>query len=210
MISVDDIDALQYAFPQEDDTIILKNLDTSQIGLIMSFHAFIFHKDVKGEIIDRHEKWMQLQLEEFQRFRSSKEWFSISNNSGQAYAPSGGNHGKDLVAEFKKGIKRDTNMFPSLRQDKQWDHWQRAVFAQARTQDLSHALDPKFSPVGIKGSNLFAKKQKFMYAVFERTLLSNKGKALVRLHLNDYNAQKSYTALCEYSLQSTFNIPILF
>jgi hypothetical protein len=93
-------------------------------------------------------------------------------------------------------------MFPSLKQDKQWDHWQRAVIAQARAQDLSDLLQPKFSPVRIEGSNLFAEKQKFMYAIFERTLLSDKGKSLVRLHLNDYNAQKLYTALCEYSLQS--------
>jgi hypothetical protein len=146
---------------------------------------------------------MQLQLEEFQRFRSSKEWFSISANPGQAYAPAGGNCTKDLVADFKKGIKRDTNMFPSLKQDKQWDNWQRAIIAHARAQDLSDVLDPKFSPVGIEGSYLFAEKQKFMYAVFERTLLSDKGKALVRLHLDDYNAQKLYAALCEYSLQST-------
>jgi hypothetical protein len=61
---------------------------------------------------------MQLQLEEFQRFRSSKEWFSITANPGQAYAPAGGIHAKDLVADFKKGIRRNTNMFPSLKQDK--------------------------------------------------------------------------------------------
>jgi hypothetical protein len=113
-------------------------------------------------------------------------------------------NGRDLVAEFKKSIKRgDTNMFPSLKQDKQWDNWQRAVIAQAQAQDLSDVLDPKFSPIGIKGSNLFAKKQKFMYAIFEQTLLSDKGKALVRLHLNNYNAHKLYTALSKYSLQST-------
>jgi hypothetical protein len=83
-ISVDNIDALRYDFTQKDDTMILKNLQKGQIGFIMSFRAFIFHKDVKEEIIDTHDKWMQLQLEEFQRFRSSKEWFSISANPGQA------------------------------------------------------------------------------------------------------------------------------
>jgi hypothetical protein len=49
-ISVDDIDALQYDFTQKDDTMILKNLHKSQIGIIMPFCAFIFHKDVKGGI----------------------------------------------------------------------------------------------------------------------------------------------------------------
>jgi hypothetical protein len=83
-------------------------------------------------------------------------------------------------------------MFPTLKQDKQWDIWQRAVIAQARAQDLSDVLDPTFIPIGIEGSNLFSKKQKFMYAVFERTLISDKGKALVCQHLGDFNAQQLY------------------
>jgi hypothetical protein len=146
---------------------------------------------------------MQLELEEFQRFRSSKEWFSISNNPVQAFAPTGGKRAPDLVADFKKGIKRDANMFPTLKQDKQWDNWQRAVIAQARAQDLSDVLDPTFVPLGIEGGKLFSEKQKFMYAVFERTLVSDKGKALVRQHLGDFNAQHLYKTLCAYSLQST-------
>jgi hypothetical protein len=130
-ISGDDIDSLQYEFKESDDSIVLKTLHKSQIGLLKSLRAYIFHKDVKGEIIDSHDKWMQLELEEFQCFRSSKEWFSISANPTQAFAPIGGKRVPDLVADFKKGIKRDANMFPSLKQDKQWDNWQRAVIAQA-------------------------------------------------------------------------------
>jgi hypothetical protein len=45
-------------------------------------------------------------------------------------------------------------MFPTLKQDKQWDNWQGAVIAQARAQDLSDVLDPTFIPIGIEGSNL--------------------------------------------------------
>jgi hypothetical protein len=42
-----------------------------------------------------------------------------------------------------------------------------------------------------------------MYAVFERILLSDKGKALVREHTIDYDAQKVFKDLSAYSLLST-------
>jgi hypothetical protein len=42
-----------------------------------------------------------------------------------------------------------------------------------------------------------------MYAVFECTLLSDKGKSLVREHTGDYDAQTVYSKLCDYALLST-------
>lgn len=42
-----------------------------------------------------------------------------------------------------------------------------------------------------------------MYAVFEKTLLTDKGKALVRAHQKTYNAQLIYKELQEYALVST-------
>ena len=42
-----------------------------------------------------------------------------------------------------------------------------------------------------------------MYAVFEKTLLTDKGKALVRAYQKTYNAQIIYKELQQYALQST-------
>ncbi len=50
---------------------------------------------------------------------------------------------------------------------------------------------------------LFEEKQKFMYAVFEKTLLTDKGKALVRQHQQSFNAQQIYKELSAYAMQST-------
>ena len=50
---------------------------------------------------------------------------------------------------------------------------------------------------------LFAKKQEFMYAVFERTLQTDQGKAFVRQHEQDFDAQKIYSSLQDYSVKST-------
>jgi hypothetical protein len=43
--------------------------------------------------------------------------------------------------------------------------------------------------------SLFEEKQKYMYTAFERTLLSDKGKALVREHTIDYDAQTVFKDL---------------
>jgi len=38
---------------------------------------------------------------------------------------------KDLLAEFKKGIKRDASLFVVLKDLKQWDSWHCSTVAQA-------------------------------------------------------------------------------
>ena len=42
-----------------------------------------------------------------------------------------------------------------------------------------------------------------MYAVFEKILLTDKGKALVRLHQQSFDAQKIYKELSDYAMKST-------
>ena len=54
--------------------------------------------------------------------------------------------------------------------------------AQARAQDIVEVFDPAYIPATADDAALFLEKQKFMYAVFEKTLHTNKGKALVRKH----------------------------
>jgi len=74
--------------------------------------------------------------------------------------------------------------------------------AQARAQDVSEVLDSSFVPQ--PGEELlFEAKQKYLYAVFERVLLTDKGKALVRTYENSANAQQIFKELCEDALRST-------
>ena len=51
-------------------------------------------------------------------------------------------------------------------------------------------LDPNYIPTTVEDIQLFDEKQKFMYAVFEKTLLTDKGKALVHQHQQSFDAQK--------------------
>jgi len=51
--------------------------------------------------------------------------------------------------------------------------------------------------------DLFAEKQKYMFAVFERTLLTDVGKSLVRNHEDDADTQEVYKAVVDYYHKST-------
>ena len=75
--------------------------------------------------------------------------------------------------------------------------------AQARAQDVADVLNHNYTPSNTDEAALFDEKQKYMYAVFEKTLLTDKGKALVHAHQRKYDAQKIYQELCEYALKST-------
>ena len=50
---------------------------------------------------------------------------------------------------------------------------------------------------------LFDEKQKFMYAVFEKTLLTDKGKALVCQYQHSFDAQKIFKELSASTMQLT-------
>jgi hypothetical protein len=63
--------------------------------------------------------------------------------------------------------------------DKQWVSWQCSTIAQARAQDVDDVLDPTFHPSKPEDKLLFEEKQKYVYAIFEQKLLTDKGKALV-------------------------------
>ena len=73
----------------------------------------------------------------------------------------------------------------------------------ARTQDVIEVLDPLYVPSSQEQIDLFDEKQKFVFAVFDKNLLTDKGKALVRAYQATYDAQKVYKELQEYALQST-------
>jgi hypothetical protein len=116
-LSASTLEALSY---KDADSKVIP-LGKGDIGLIKTFHAYIYYKDAIGETIDNLDKWTALTLDDFQQFLVSKEWFSISENPGKAMPSStSGNHtSRDAVSNFKRGIKRDISLFPTLKQDKQ-------------------------------------------------------------------------------------------
>jgi len=157
------------------------------------------------------DDWTGVTKRDFDDFRTSharlalpekSDAFSISTPNSIIALTSSAPKQKDLLSEFKKGIKRNALLFVLLKNLKQWDSWHCSTMTQARAQDVYDALDPTFKPLPTE-KDLFEVKQKYMYAVFERVMQTDKGKALVRSNKATFNVQKIFTKLCLDALRST-------
>jgi hypothetical protein len=107
------------------------------------------------------------------------------------------------VAMFHRTIKKDPSLFPTLKDDKYHDVWHRSFNTQAVAQDVSDLLHETYVPSTADDIALFVEKQKFVYAVLESKVLTDRGKAIICDHEHDFDAQKVYKKLKDYHLKST-------
>ena len=95
------------------------------------------------------------------------------------------------LLNFKRGIKRDISAYPTLKDEKYYESFKRSVLVTARAHDCEEILQPTFRPRGDADSlELFRLINYFMYSVFNKCLLSDVGKTIVRKHLDNMNAQR--------------------
>ena len=104
---------------------------------------------------------------------------------------------------FKKGIRRDPSLFPTIKRDEEFQSWSKDTITQARAQGVDEVLDKDYIPITSDHVALFEEKQKYMMGVFQKTLLSTKGKSLMRKYHDTSNAQKVYEGYAEHCLHST-------
>ena len=102
------------------------------------------------------EDWTAVTKGDFDKFRTSRAGLALSEKSDAfsistpitiiAPTPSfPAPKQKDLLFEFKKGIKWDASLFVVLKDLKQWDSWHCSTVAQACVQDVYDMLDPSTS-----------------------------------------------------------------
>ena len=100
----------------------------------------------------------------------------------------------DLVADFKKSIKRDASLYPNLKDHRQWNNWKRAVLAQANAHDIQEVFDPEYIPYPGEQERLFQEKNRFAYAVLNKVVLTDEGKSFVRKYEKTFDAQSSFVS----------------
>ena len=94
------------------------------------------------------------------------------------------------LLNFKRGIKRDISVYPTLKDEKYYDSFKRSVLVTTSAHDCEEILQPTFRPRGDADSlELFRLKNDFMYSAFNKCFLSDMGKTIVRNHLDNMNAQ---------------------
>ena len=88
---------------------------------------------------------------------------------------------------FRKSIKRDASLFTTFKDDKFWANQRRNTLATARAQDVDDIFNHQYMPRTVNNKDIFTKKQKFMYSVFMKVLLTDRGKRYVQEHEIDFD-----------------------
>jgi hypothetical protein len=178
-----------------------------QRAILRAFIAFIRHG--ANEDNPMGDNWNEITRDEFSTYRVGPSFNgtifgSPSPSNPGTPAASSTTHACDAVADFKRGIKRDPSQFPILKDDKQWDGWNRSHIAQARAQGVVDVMNSEYKPTTTEDKEaLFEVKQTYMFAVFEMTLLTDQGKAYVREYEKKFDAQSIYPRISEYAIKST-------
>jgi hypothetical protein len=104
---------------------------------------------------------------------------------------------------FHPGIKRDATLFPTLKDDKYHNIWHQSFKNKDTAQAVSEVLDDGYVPIAPDDIAFFQEKQKYLYAVLESKVLTDRGKALIHDHEHDFDAQKVYQKLEAHHLRPT-------
>ena len=107
------------------------------------------------------------------------------------------------VAAFRRGIKRDQSLFPILKEEKDWDDWQRRMHTQATAQGVEAVLDQYYKPTTPQDYALFREQNKYMMAVFTTCVQTDYGKGLIRKYEGTYDAQGLFVELEHRARSST-------
>ena len=157
-----------------------------------------------------YQQWKEVDPGDFNDFRlttSNVATPTTRTRTGPTTLAAGPSSGRqhDAIADFKKSIKRDSSVYPVLKDQKYWNNWNRSVIAQARAHDISEVFDLKYEPDmdDDDAMELFEQKQSFAYSVLNKCVLTDQGKAFVREHEIDYDAQQVYRKLVAYAQNST-------
>ena len=198
-MSTADIDDLAYVDKDSDGNEVVVRLLPARRNLLRAFQAFIRHlqSESTGAV-----NFLLLNPTDFNEFR-----IKLYDPNAPMSTPSTVPHSvaprSTAVSDFKKSIKRDKSHYTTLREDKQWDAWRRSTLATARSHSCEEVFDPSYVPTSLDDKELFIEKQKFVYSVFEDKLQTDVGKALVRDHEHDSDAQTIFAALIDHAKVST-------
>ena len=101
---------------------------------------------------------------QFDTFHVSPAFIAVQQ--GLAAAAVSGSTARDPLTKFKKSIKCDPSLFKTLKEEKQWDTWQRSLHSAAQAQGVKAILDHNCMPPASADHALFQEKQKHMCSVF--------------------------------------------
>ena len=92
------------------------------------------------------------------------------------------------LINFKKGIKREETAYPTLKDESYFDGFSRSLYITVKSHECEQVLDPDYTPSNAE-KDLFEAKQIFMFSVFDKHLLTDMGKTIVRKYVHTTDTQ---------------------
>ena len=105
---------------------------------------------------------------------------------------------------FKKGINREIAAYPSLKDERYFDGFNRSLFIVAKSHKCNEVLDPTYTPGSEpEQKEPFEAQQTFIFSVFNANLQTDMGKTIVRRHLTTTDAQAVWRELSKHMRTSS-------
>jgi hypothetical protein len=200
LVTIDDatVETLSYTDAGKVTTIINKG----DRGLLRTLSRFAVHRKAAGEDIENG--WLTVTESDFNAYRvlgvgATLGAIAITNAGPTATTTSP----HAAVIAFTKGIKRDSSAFAVLKDEKLNDDWHRSVEIQARAQGVGNVFDPSYKPSTPEEVALFREQQKYVYAVLEANVRTDRGRAIIRAHESTSDAQAAYAEILAHHRTST-------
>ena len=196
------IEKLTFKSGNKNHTLSLGNQ-----SLIQLFNSYCRTELKKGMKLTEPGGFMNIKKSVFDDFRISCDDSQLLKQSPQeivhtsSSTPTSKTYAPTLVDTFRKGVKRDTTLYPTLKRPDKWDSFKREFYAIARSHNVHDILDPAYKPSSNDEKELFEEQQAFMYAVLIKNLTLDQGQKLVRSHVGD--AQKIFSLLSQEMEKST-------
>src|SRR6056300_1578149 len=212
-LTINDIENMVYPVSQLPDENgdsqpdALRPLPFEMKAILKGFVCYITYRErVLHNPLTVRNCMDELSYDAFQDYRCSGN-FMIFNNSptGTPIIPSpiqGQPSTRTPAQEFNRSVKIDPSSYPTLKDDKGFDQFNRKLIAIARSHGTLHVLDPNYHPQSPDEIELFDRHLAFIYNVFTTHILTSKGKELVRKYQSTYDAQSVYDELREYHRES--------
>ena len=196
------------------ERLTMKNFEVNQVFMIKDYIWNVVQELGHSSASDMtRDEYMALSRNAFDNFRLSPGYQSrrektcvpiTTNNPNPAsIRSSNALKGPTEIDLFRKSVKRDPSVYTVIKDDDHFDTWNRGLRAMAEVQDVAHILEHKYAPTpNTDDEVLFAMKQKYMYAVFQKNILTDKGKEIVRKYTDTSDAQKIYAEYYQYCMDS--------
>ena len=208
LADVDDteIDNMEYDAsndPAVPDIVELPRGTKQILRIFRSYMYYMANREGGSGSVD----WENLSEEQFNEYRLHQRLANVPGATpaqAVSHAATGTTPNRHSpVDTFKRNMKLDPSAYPILKDDKHHDTWHRSIRNTSRSQFTENVLDDAYVPNTPEDALLFDAQQKYMYSVFDKTILTDRGKEIVRKYETTYDAQKVYKELYDHHHAST-------